>query len=69
MGTWAGISKLLLVAHVFPSFPTRTVDTGTLLSCEDVAAVKPVAAVAVVLKGDGIMGNLSLFSECNLTTE
>ena len=69
MGTWAGISKLLLVARVFPSLPTRTVDTGTLLSCEDVGVVATVTAVAAVLRGDGIMGDLSVFSECKLTTE
>ena len=69
MGTWAGISKILLVARVFPSLPTRTVDTGTLLSCEDVAAAATVTAVAAVLRGDGIMGNLSVFSECKLTTD
>ena len=69
MGTWADISKLLLIARVFTSLPIRTVDTGTLLSCEDVAAVATVMAVAAVLRGDGIMGNLSVFLECKLTTE
>ena len=69
MGTWAGIFKLLLVACVFPSLPTRMVDTGTLLSCEDVAAVAVVTAVAAVLRGGGIMGDLLVFPECKLTTE
>ena len=69
MGTWAGISKLFLVACVFPSLTTQMVDTSTLLSCEDVAAVATVTAVAAVLRGDGTMGNLSVFSECKLTTE
>ena len=69
MGTWDGISKLLLVAQVFPSLTTQTVDTGTLLSFEDVAAVATVMAVAAVLRGDGIIGYLSVFSECKLTTE
>ena len=45
------------------------VDTGTLLSCEDVATVSTFMAVAAVLRGDGIMGNLSLFSDCKLTIE
>ena len=57
MGTWAGISKLLLVACLFPSLPTQTVDTGTLLSCEDVVVVETVMAVSAVLRGDGIMGD------------
>ena len=39
------------------------------MSCEDVAAVATVTAVAAVLRGDGIMGNLSVFSGCKLTTE
>ena len=69
MGTWAGISKLILVARVFPSLPTQTVDTGTLLSCENVAAVATFTAVAVVLRGDAIMGDFSVFPECKLTTE
>ena len=69
MGTWSGIYKLLLVASIFPSLSTRKVDTGTLLSCEDVATVATVTAVAAVLRGDGIMSNLSVFSERKLTTE
>ena len=69
MGTWAGISKLLLVACVFPSLTTRTVNTVTLMSCEDVAAVATFTAVVALLRGDGIIGDLSVFSECKSTTE
>ena len=69
MGTWSGIYKLLLVASIFPSLSTRKVDTGTLLSCENVAAVATFTAVAVVLRGDAIMGDFSVFPECKLTTE
>ena len=71
MGTWVGISKILLVARLFPSLPTQTVDTDTLMSCEGGAAVAAAAATAVaeVLRGDSIMGDLSVFSVCKLTTE
>ena len=62
MVTCAGISKLLFVARVFPSLPTQTVDTGTLLSCEDVMAVATFTAVAAVIRVDIIMGDLSVFS-------
>ena len=39
------------------------------MSCEDVAAVATFTAVVALLRGDGIMGDLSVFSEFKLTTK
>ena len=37
--------------------------------CEDVAAVTTFTAVEAVIRGDGVMGNLSVFPECKLATD
>ena len=61
MGTWAGIFKILCVACVLLSSHTRTVYIDTLLYSENVAAASTVTEVSAVLRGDGIMGDLSIF--------
>ena len=56
---------LLLLVYLY-NYPLKQLILAHCFSFEDVATVE---AVKAVLRGDGIMGNMSVFLECKLTTD